>query len=305
METDMRVLMVGLGDIAQKAYLPVLANRADIELHVATRNRAVRDEVGNRLRLPHRYATVAEALAAATFDAAFVHTATSAHAEIADALLRRGIPTFVDKPLADTLSGVEALVELAERHGTPLALGFNRRFAPAYAALRQRGANLITMEKHRHRQPDAIRRVVFDDFIHVIDTLLFLAPAPVRRHTIETQVADGKLHAVTLTLAGDGFSAIGTMHRDSGLDEERLDVIGAGARHTVLDLAEQVESAGAQRRQRRGDWTSVARQRGFEAMCDAFLDDARERRPVDAASILQTHALCEAVVRHAEVPATR
>lgn len=179
-------------------------------------------------------------------------------------------------------------------------VGFNRRFAPDYMALRGIGADLILMEKHRFRQPDAPRRVVFDDFIHVVDTLLFLVPGAVRRRTIETHVVDGLLHAVTLTLAGDGFTAIGTMHRDSGLDEERLDVMGGGARHTVLNLADRVETRGVQHSHRRADWTSVGRQRGFEAMCDDFLLAAREHRPVDSAAILATHEICEAIVRHAE-----
>jgi predicted dehydrogenase len=295
----MRVLMVGLGDIARKAYLPVLAARGDIELHVATRDPAVRDQVAREHRLPHHHASLDAALAATRFDAAFVHAATPAHPELVAALLDRGVATFVDKPLADTLAAAEALVDRARRRDTPLVLGFNRRFAPDYAALRGRGT-LVTLEKHRHRQPDHARRVVFDDFIHVVDTLLFLVPGAVRRHAIETQVADGLLHAVTLTLAGDGFGAIGLMHRDSGLDEERLDVIGAGERHVVLDLAERIDTAGTQQRRRRGDWTAVARQRGFEAMCDAFLTAARERRPVDADAILRTHALCEEIVRHAE-----
>ncbi|MBW6528740.1 Gfo/Idh/MocA family oxidoreductase [Sphingomonas sp. RHCKR7] len=296
----MRVLMVGLGDIARKAYLPVLSSRGDVELHVATRDPAVRAQVARDHRLTHHHASLDAALAASRFDAAFVHAATPAHPELVAALLERGVPTFVDKPLADTLAAAQALVETAVRRGTPLAVGFNRRFAPDYAALRGRGASLITLEKHRHRQPDRARRVVFDDFIHVVDTLLFLAPAPVQRQLIVTQVAGGLLHAITLTLAGEGFSAVGTMHRDSGLDEERLDVIGAGERHSVLDLAERVDSAGTQVRRRRGDWTAVARQRGFDAMCDDFLAAARERRPTDAAAILRTHALCEEIVRDAE-----
>ena len=37
----MRVLMVGIGDIAHKAYLPVLGTRDDIELHCCTRDAAV------------------------------------------------------------------------------------------------------------------------------------------------------------------------------------------------------------------------------------------------------------------------
>lgn len=296
----MRVLVIGLGDIARKAYLPVMATQPDLEIHLATRDRSVLDEVGRTFRIQHRHNSVIDALSATTFDAAFVHAATSAHAELVKLLLEREIATFVDKPLADNLAEVEALTMLAQTRATPLQLGFNRRFAPDYATLRGTNASLIVMEKHRNAQPDQPRRVIFDDFIHVVDTLLSMVPGPVLRHTIETNVIDGLLHAVTLTLAGDGFSAIGMMHRNSGLDEERLDVIGGGARHTVLNLADRVDTRGRQSLQRRGDWVPVGRQRGFEAMCDDFLLAARERRPVDTAAILATHRLCEAIVRHAE-----
>lgn len=297
----MRVLLVGLGDIARKAYLPVLTTRPDIELHLATRNSTALEEVGRTFRLDHRYTSVPEALSAAKFDAAFVHAATTAHPELVRMLLDQGVPTFVDKPLADSFAEAEALVTLAVRRATPLAIGFNRRFAPDYVALHGMNADLVVMEKHRHRQPDLPRRVIFDDFIHVVDTLLFLSPAQVDRRTIETHVVDGLLHTVTIMLAGHEFTAIGTMHRDSGLDEERLDVIGSGARHTVLNLSDRVEANGTQSLQRRGDWTSVGRQRGFEAMCDNFLETARERKPTDITAILQTHEICEAIVRHAEM----
>lgn len=300
----MRVLMIGLGDIARKAYLPVLSQRPELDIHLTTRNPSVLDEVGRTFRIAHRHASVAEALSSTAFDAAFVHTATPAHAELVALLLARQVPTFVDKPLADNLGEVEGLVALAEDRATPLAVGFNRRFAPDYVALRAVDASLIVMEKHRHRQPDAARRVVFDDFIHVVDTLLFLAPSPVRRRTIETHVVGGMLHAVTLTLAGDGFTAIGTMHRDSGLDEERLDVIGGGVRRTVLNIADRVETSGVTMVHRRGDWVPIGQQRGFEAMCDDFLLAARQRRPVDAAALLATHEICEAIVRHAEALAS-
>ncbi|WP_082449807.1 MULTISPECIES: Gfo/Idh/MocA family protein [unclassified Sphingomonas] len=296
----MRILVIGLGDIARKAYLPVLSRRGDLDIHLTTRNEVVLDEVGREFRIVNRHVSVADALSATSFDAAFVHAATPAHGELVRLLIDRSIPTFVDKPLADTLPETEALVTLAVARATPLVLGFNRRFAPDYVALRTVGANLIVMEKHRHRQPDLPRRVVFDDFIHVVDTLLSLAPAPICRRTIETHVVDDMLHSITLTLAGNGFTAIGMMHRNSGLDEERLDVIGDGARHSVWNLAERVEAQGTQSVQRRADWISVGRQRGFEAMCDDFLIAVRERRLVDTAAILATHAICEAVVHHAE-----
>lgn len=295
----MRVLLTGLGDIARKAYLPVLSRRADLDLHLATRDETALEALGRSYRIAHRHADIMTALSATSYDAAFVHASTRAHADLVRILVEAGVPTFVDKPLADRLDAVEALVALAEVRGVPLVVGFNRRFAPDYRALRGSAASLIVMEKHRYRQPDEPRRVVFDDFIHVVDTLLFLAPGPVRRRAIETYVVDGRLHTVTLTLAGDGFTAIGMMARDSGLDEERLDLLGGGVRRTVLNLSERVEASGTQSLHRRGDWTPVGRQRGFEAMCDDFLLAARERRPVDSAAILATHELCEAIVVHA------
>jgi virulence factor len=157
------------------------------------------------------------------------------------------------------------------------------------------------MQKHRCGQLDAPRRTVFDDFIHVVDTLLFLAPAPTERTSIETVMDDGLLRSVTLTLAGDGRVAVGIMHRDSGLDEERLDVIGGACKRSVLNLSERREQAAATETViRRPDWASVGRQRGFEAMCADFLEAVRESRPTASLEILETHRLCEAIVRHAE-----
>ncbi|MBB5712834.1 Gfo/Idh/MocA family protein [Sphingomonas xinjiangensis] len=296
----MRVLVTGLGDIAHKAYLPVLAALPELEIHLATRNQEVLRRCGQLFRVHHLHTSIEKALADASFDAAFVHAATSAHPAIVQMLLEQRTATLVDKPLADNLVDAQQLVTLAERQATLLKVGFNRRFAPEYAALRNAGANLIIMEKHRHRHPDRPRRVVFDDFIHVIDTLLFLAPSPVQRRTIETHLEHGLLQAVAVTLTGEGYTAIGIMHRNSGLDEERLDVIGGGVRRSVRNIAETVLSAGSECRHRRGDWTSVVRQRGFEAMCADFLLAVREGRRTDAADLLPTHALCEAVIGDAD-----
>lgn len=42
----MRLLVTGLGDIAHKAYLPVLSALPDVELHLATRNAQVLEQAG-------------------------------------------------------------------------------------------------------------------------------------------------------------------------------------------------------------------------------------------------------------------
>lgn len=296
----MRVVMAGLGDIARKAYLPVLAAMPGIELHLATRNRDVLAALGATYRIAHRHDSLDAALATTRFDAAFVHSATAAHPAMVEMLLQHGAAVFVDKPLADSFDTAARLVDLADRQGRLLGVGFNRRFAPDYAALRSEPRAFMLMQKHRHAQPDTPRRVVFDDFIHVVDTLRFLAPGSIERTQIETIVRDGLLSGVTLTLAGDGYHAIGTMQRDSGLDEERLDIVGADRRRSVLNLSETRDQNGTETHARRGDWTPVTRQRGFDAMCADFLAGVREARPTPAEDILATHRLCEDIVRHAE-----
>lgn len=299
----MRVMMAGLGDIARKAYLPVLATTPGIELHLVTRNRTALADLGAIYRIVHLHDSLDAALAATRFDAAFVHSATAAHPAMVETLLRSGAAVFVDKPLADNFDTAARLVDLADRLGRLLSIGFNRRFAPDYVALSTQPRAFILLQKHRRAQPDTPRSVVFDDFIHVIDTLRFLVPGPIERTQIETIVRDGLLSGVTLTLAGNGHHAIGTMQRESGLDEERLDIIGGDRRRSVLNLSETRDQNGTESRARRGDWTSVTRQRGFDAMCADFLTAVREARPTAADDILATHRLCEDVVRNADAKA--
>jgi virulence factor len=299
----LRVAMIGLGDIAQKAYLPVLTARPDLELHLLTRDRAKLDRIGDAYRIPHRY-TDLDALLDTGVAAAFVHAATSAHLPLVERLLDAGRHVYVDKPLDARYAGAERLVRLAQRHRRSLMVGFNRRYAPDYAALRALPRDLIVMEKHRANLPAAPRSVVFDDFIHVVDTLRFLAPGPIQHTEVQVHVRDGLLHHVVLELAGDGFTALGIMHRLRGAAEEHLQVMGDGGGRRVIDLAEVVRHGNGDRAgmtiTRRGDWTPVARQRGIEQICAAFLDAVRSGSLLSAEDALATHAICEQIVARAD-----
>ncbi|MFI1509810.1 Gfo/Idh/MocA family protein [Streptomyces sp. NPDC020597] len=294
----MKVGCIGLGDIAQKAYLPVLAAAPGIELHLQTRTRATLDRVADIHRVPHdRRHRDLDALLGAGLDAAFVHAPTAAHPEIVARLLEAGVPTYVDKPLAYELADSERLVELAEKRGTSLAVGFNRRFAPGYAQCADHPRELILMQKNRIGLPEDPRAMVLDDFIHVVDTLRFLVPGPVDDVTVRARVEDGLLHHVVLQLAGEGFTALGVMNRLSGSNEEILEVSGQDTKRQVVNLAEVVDHKGQPTVRRRGDWVPVARQRGIEQAVFAFLDAVRAGRTLSARDALATHELCERVVR--------
>ncbi|WP_234544108.1 Gfo/Idh/MocA family protein [Streptomyces shenzhenensis] len=294
----MKVGCIGLGDIAQKAYLPVLATQPGLEIHLQTRTPATLDRVADSLRLPagRRHATL-DSLLAQDLDAAFVHAATVAHPEIVTRLLEAGVPTYVDKPLAYRLADSERLVTLAETRNVSLSVGFNRRHAPGYVQCADHPRELILMQKNRIGLPEEPRTMILDDFIHVVDTLRFLAPGPVEDVTVRARVADGLLHHVVLQLAGDGFTALGVMNRLSGSAEEILEVSGQDTKRQVLNLAEVIDHKGQPTVRRRGDWVPVARQRGIEQAVLAFLDAVRARKVLSARDALATHELCERVVR--------
>ncbi|KEG43484.1 Gfo/Idh/MocA family protein [Streptomyces althioticus] len=294
----MKVGCIGLGDIAQKAYLPVLAVQPGVELHLQTRTPATLKRVGDSLHLPdaQRHADL-DALIAAGLDAAFVHAPTDVHPQIVTRLLEACVPTYVDKPLAYELADSERLVELAEERGVSLAVGFNRRHAPGYAQCADHPRELILMQKNRVGLPEEPRRMILDDFIHVVDTLRFLVPGQVDDVTVRARAEDGLLHHVVLQLAGDGFTALGVMNRLSGSTEEILEVSGQDTKRQVVNLAEVIDHKGQPTVRRRGDWVPVSRQRGIEQVTLAFLDAVRAGKTLSARDALATHELCERVVR--------
>ncbi|MGP4006708.1 Gfo/Idh/MocA family protein [Streptomyces sp. 4N124] len=300
----MKVGCIGLGDIAQKAYLPVLGTQPDIELHLQTRTPATLDRVADTLHLlgTRRHRDL-DALLAQDLDAAFVHAPTVAHPEIVARLLEAGVPTYVDKPLAYELADSERLVALAEQRGVSLAVGFNRRYAPGYVQCADHPRELILMQKNRIGLPEEPRTMVLDDFIHVVDTLRFLVPGPVDDVTVRARTEGGLLHHVVLQLAGDGFTALGVMNRLSGSAEEILEVSGQDTKRQVVNLAEVIDHKGQPTVRRRGDWVPVARQRGIEQAAGAFLDAVRAGKVLSARDALATHELCERVVQAVEEPA--
>lgn len=300
----MRVAMIGLGSFAERAYLDHLASRSDVDLHLCTRDPKRLEELGARFRIAHRHRTWQEAVDAGV-DAAFVHAATSAHLPIVEGLLRAGIPCYVDKPLDDSLPAARHLVEVAEQEGQSLMVGFNRRFAPAYQELAQAPRQVVVMQKHRTGLPTDIREFVFGDFIHVVDTLRFLAPGPVTSHHIIARMRGGVPQLLSLQVMAADFVGVGVTHRiESGSTEVVESTGDDGATRRVVDLDSIVTSFGAEDRiSLRAMWSRTPWQRGIEQIVEEFLGAVREGRILSARDALATHELCEEIVAAAQAAA--
>jgi predicted dehydrogenase len=115
-------------------------------------------------------------------DAAIVAVPTSAHADVACALLESGIDVLVEKPIAPDLAAADRLIHTAESHARILQVGHLERFNPAVIALEKIARQPLFFEIHRLSvfSPRSLDiDVVLDLMIHDIDILLSLVPGEI------------------------------------------------------------------------------------------------------------------------------
>ncbi|WP_026694306.1 Gfo/Idh/MocA family protein [Peribacillus kribbensis] len=299
----LKIGIIGLGDIAQKAYLPIFSRIEDAEFHLYTRNQEKLKNLGNQYRWSHLHESL-DSLLEAGIKGAFVHTSTDSHKEIVTRLLHKGIHVFVDKPITADYESSKKLVELAREKNLMLTVGFNRRFAPPYQFVRETPElNMVLMQKNRSSLPDSPRRFIFDDFIHVVDTIRHLYPYDFNETIITGKMISNKLFHVTMQLVSDEGTAIGIMNRDSGTTEERLEAFGSEGKRIALNVNENVLIQEKNETKLGGnDWEETLSKRGFRTMIQNFIDFLTGKAeiyitPEDA---LMTHWLCEQAVQKFE-----
>lgn len=175
----LRVAVIGVGHLG-KEHARILAGLPDVELVGVVDANAEQAQAVARRCNTQGYSEHWPLLN--RIDAAVVAVPTRFHHAVASALLERGIPLLVEKPLASTLAQAEDLVELAKRQGTFLQVGHIERFNPAFEELARRPLQPKFIECERYgaftgRSMDI--GVVLDLMIHDLDILLALIKSPV------------------------------------------------------------------------------------------------------------------------------
>lgn len=128
------------------------------------------------------YTDLDKMLESEKLDAVTVCTPTTTHFQVASKVLKKGINTFVEKPMTATAAEGKSLVEIANDSGAFLTVGFIERFNPAVvdakAAIKEKllGEPLL-LEFHREnkwmgRITDV--GIVADTSVHDIDTARWL-----------------------------------------------------------------------------------------------------------------------------------
>lgn len=261
MSGDLRLGLIGCGRLAERGYVPAIAQAAGIQLT------AVADPVLERCARAapgvSAFASAADLVAAGAVDALVLATPAAVH--VADARLAAdaGLPTLIEKPPAPTFEGA---LELARLEPTP-RIGFNRRFVPEIARLRAslpaRSPLNLGLEM-RTRSPAWGSYAADDDALlnlgpHLVDLARWLSGADVvhvraavtpARAALELELAEGRGLAHVRCVADRPYRervvVDGRTRYSAGGAAAALKVVlgGASAHPLVPSLARQLEAFG-------------------------------------------------------------
>ena len=296
-----RIALIGLGDIAKKAYLPIVTNHSKISPILCTRNVEVLKQLADQYRINETYSSIDELIKAQP-DAVMIHSNTESHFALVSKLLNAGIPVFVDKPLCYSLSEAETLLNLSAQKEVLLYLGFNRRFAPLINSLKNQVNPIqIFWQKNRVDLPDDPRVFVFDDFIHVVDSLRFLASGEIESLQVFSKLKSRKLETLQVQWQQNDVLLSGSMNRMSGITEEHVEYYSNGNKWQIDELMtgmhykdEKQNVIGF------NNWETTLYKRGFVGLIEDWLQalntsDFNSNRIQD---IWDTHYLCETIVEN-------
>ena len=123
-----RIALVGAGRMGA-VHLGALGRLPDVEVA------AVVDPVAEGAT----HADLASLLDESPPDGAVVAAPSTLHLELVTRLLEAGVPTLCEKPCGTSAAEAAAAFDVAAETGTPLQIGYWRRFVPALQALRPEG----------------------------------------------------------------------------------------------------------------------------------------------------------------------
>jgi predicted dehydrogenase len=127
----LKAVIIGAGNIARSAHMPVYEKRDDVEIvGVADWNLERAQEFAQKYNIAHAYASAEEAFAALPeLDMADICVWNKSHAPVAIAAAQRGLHIFCEKPMAWDNADAEAMKEaMAKNTGKVFGLGLMNRF---------------------------------------------------------------------------------------------------------------------------------------------------------------------------------
>ena len=206
-------------------------------------------ETAARLHIPKVLADYRDILSDPAIDAVAICSSTDTHARIVIEAAKAGKHIFCEKPIDHDLAKIDAALEAVKQAGVKLQIGFNRRFDPNFAHVREMvaegkvGSPQIVRITSRDPAPPPVSYIkvsggmFLDMTIHDFDMARFLTGSEV----VEVYTAAGVMVDPGIGEAGDVDTAVITLYFANGaigtIDncrkavygyDQRVEVFGSG-----------------------------------------------------------------------------
>lgn len=296
----MKIGIIGIGNIAEKAYLPLLSSFPNHEFVPCTRNKDRLATIQSKYHFHSGRLKYTDLVEIDQVDAVFIHAATKAHYELIRYFLKSNIHVYVDKPISESIQETRELCMLAKEKKLVLMVGFNRRFAPHIQPLTKIDGDLIAIQKNRQTLTLGLRELIYDDFIHIVDTLLYLLKEEPIESTSRVKMNGNRLQHVSLMIQTENKTGFAIMNRQSGANEERLEFSATQEKWILEDLETLHHYKNGQKTiSKHKDWTPISERRGFKGSIETFLDyvESPQKSNLPLEESLLSHEICEEIIQ--------
>jgi predicted dehydrogenase/threonine dehydrogenase-like Zn-dependent dehydrogenase len=296
---------IGAGNFARAVLLPRFskADKADL-IGIATATGHNARTTGTRHGFRYCTTDVSRLLCDDSIDAVVVATRHGSHAHLAADSLRAGKCVFVEKPLAIDEEGLSHVLEAQAESEAMLFVGFNRRFSPLAAQLKQAfssaGAPLaiqyrinagpLPVDSWIHHPQEGGGRII-GEVCHFVDLVQFLTddvPVEVFAYPIGGSEA-GKHDTVSIVMRMHGGSLASINYFATGersFPKELIEVFGGGVIGVLDDFRRLTVVKGGRGKKRR----TLSQNKGFSEEVRAFLAAVRGQAepPIPLDSLIAT-----------------
>jgi predicted dehydrogenase/threonine dehydrogenase-like Zn-dependent dehydrogenase len=284
-KSDLKVALVGAGNLARWAHLPSLSKIPNVSLHaVCSASGARGNTYARRFGAAYFCTDYRQVLDDPQVDVVMVLSRNQHHFSQAHEALMAGKHVFVEKPMALTEAECRELYNAVARSGNQLTVGFNRRFAPFYKKLKESlsGRTGPAVIDCRVSSPGisgsywmadpSIGGAIIGEAVHFVDLMYWLLesePINVSAYTLPTGTKDpvGENNLVATFRFADGsiatlnYSTIGSKNAGG----ERVEVFAKGVTSLVQDF-KRFKSVAKIRHTKSTLWAH----KGYEAQLDSF-----------------------------------
>ena len=270
--SKLRVAVVGCGQLARTAHLPLLARNPDVEVvGLCDPSQTTLDQCALLAPTAKRYSSIDALFDSHSVDAVVISLPSHLHTDAAVAAFRRGAHVYLEKPVASTIADAQRIIEAWRQSNRVGMIGQNFRFNPLAKKIRDlvsagsigKVVSVVTHYSTGRPPADSWRRsratgggALLDLAVHHVDFARFALASEFGTVSarIESRESDHDFAQLSLTMSND--TVVEIKAEFGGAFHDRIEVRGDKAT-LWIDRAHSVDVGRSPAGRRIGMWSSV------------------------------------------------